>query len=198
MQKQIGTLVLAGLVTLAAPAFGQGGGVIATSSPGQVSAAQTVEVTATITAIDPKTRDVKLKGPEGKEVTFTAGPEVKNFAQMKVGDQVKAKYVEALMLDLHKGSTAPVSRVDDSGAAVAKPGERPGVAAGQQITVVAEITALDAARQMVTLRGPMQSVDLKVNDPAQFKLMAKGDRVVATYTQAVAIMVEPVAKPTAK
>ncbi len=194
MRKHIGTLVVAGLVALAGPAFAQGGGVVATSSPGQVSASQTVDVTATITAIDAKTREVKLKGPEGNEVTITAGPEVKNFAQMKVGDQVKAKYVESLMLDLMKGSKAPVSRVEDAAAATAKPGERPGAAAGRQITVVAEITALDAATQMVTLRGPQQSMVLKVNDPAQFKLMTKGDRVMATYTQAVAITVDPVKK----
>ena len=45
-------------------------------------------VTATITAIDAKSRAITLKGPQGNEKTVVAGPEVKNFAQMKVGDQV--------------------------------------------------------------------------------------------------------------
>ena len=45
-------------------------------------------MTATITAIDKATRDVTLKGPQGNEMTVTAGPEVKNFEKLKVGDQV--------------------------------------------------------------------------------------------------------------
>jgi hypothetical protein len=42
--------------------------------PGMAGAAQTVKVTATITAIDAKTRDITLKGPQGNEVTVTAAP----------------------------------------------------------------------------------------------------------------------------
>ena len=39
--------------------------VAAASEPGRVGFAQTVDVTATITAIDKATRDVTLKGPQG-------------------------------------------------------------------------------------------------------------------------------------
>jgi hypothetical protein len=35
------------------------------------------QVTATIVAIDPATREITLKDPKGKEITLTAGPEVK-------------------------------------------------------------------------------------------------------------------------
>jgi hypothetical protein len=34
-------------------------------------AAQTVSIVATITAVDKKTRDITVKGPQGNEVTFT-------------------------------------------------------------------------------------------------------------------------------
>jgi Cu/Ag efflux protein CusF len=135
-----------------------------------------------------------LKGPQGKEITITAGPEVKNFAQMKVGDQVNAEYVEALTLELKKGSTAPVGRTDQAAAGAAKPGERPAGSAGRQVTITAEVVGLDPATQTVTLRGPQRTVELKVPDPAQFKLVAKGDRVEATYTEAFAIAVEPAKK----
>ena len=194
MRIQIGAVIVAGLVSMAAPAFAQQGAVVTGSAPGKVGAAQTVEATATITAINAATREVTLKGPQGNEMTIIAGPEVKNFAQMKVGDLVTAQYVEALVLELKKGSTAPVSRVTDDATVAAKPGAMPGAATGRRITVVAEVMALDAAKQTVTLRGPRQTIDLKVNDPAQFKLMAKGDRVEATYTQAVAVAVTPVKK----
>jgi hypothetical protein len=62
------------------------------------------------------------------------------------------------------------------------------------VTLTAEVIALDAQTQTVTLRGPRRTVDLKVRDPEQFKRVAKGDRVEATYTEAIAIAVEPAKK----
>jgi len=153
-----------------------------------------VKVTATITAIDKATRDVTLKGPQGNLVTVTAGPEVKNFDKLKVGDQVDLQYVEALTLELKKGGGLVVQRSEKAGAGTAKPGEKPGAAAGRQVTVVADVVAVDPAKQVVTLKGPKRTVDLKIPDPEQFKRVAKGDQVEATYTQAVAIAVEPAKK----
>jgi hypothetical protein len=40
----------------------------------------------------------------------TAGPDVKNFAKMKVGDQVNIEYLEALTLELKKGGGMIVQR----------------------------------------------------------------------------------------
>jgi len=194
MRNLIGTIGFAVLATLAVPAAAQTGTAVAAKGPGVAGAAQTVKLTATITALDAATRAVTLKGPQGKEVTLTAGEQVKNFAQLKVGDQVNIEYVEALTLELKKGSTAPVSRTEQAGAAGAKPGERPAGMGGRQVTIVAEVVDLNAQTQVVTLRGPQRTVELKVKDPAQFKLIAKGDRVEATYTEAMAIVVEPAKK----
>jgi Cu/Ag efflux protein CusF len=46
----------------------------------------------------------------------------------------------------------------------------------------------------VTLKGPNQTVDLKVRDPAQLKLIKVGDQIQAVYTEAVAVGVEPAKK----
>jgi len=153
---------------------------------------QTVKVTATITAIDSATREVTLKGPQGREFTIVAGPEVKNLAQTKVGDQVTAEYVEALTIKLKKGGGKAVGVTEQSRTAAAKPGERPAAAGGYRAKIVADVIDVDAATQTLTLRGAKKTVELKVRDPEQFKLVAKGDQVVATYTEAVAIAVEPV------
>src|SRR5688500_14821779 len=87
----------------ALPAAAQTSRAVVATKPGAAVAAQTVKLDATITAIDPATRAVTLKGPKGNEVVIVAGPEVKNFAQMKVGDNVAVEYVEALTLELKKG-----------------------------------------------------------------------------------------------
>jgi len=195
MRKSIGNIgfVLL-LAALALPATAQTGAAVVTKGPGVAGAAQTTKLTATITAIDAATRAVTLKGPQGKEVTLTAGDEVKNFAQMKVGDQVNVEFVEAVTLELKKGSTAAVARTDQAAAAGAKPGERPAGMVGRKVTIIAEVVDLDPKTQVVTLRGPQRTVELKVADPEQFKRVAKGDRVEATYTEAVAIVVEPAKK----
>jgi Cu/Ag efflux protein CusF len=194
MRRILGVIGLAVSAAVAVPAIAQTGGVVAGTAPGKAAVAETVKITATITAIDKATRDITLKGPQGNEVTLTAGPEVKNFDQMKVGDQVNAQYVEALSLELKKGGGLAVARTEKDAAAAAKPGEKPAGAAGRQVTIVADVVDVNPAKQSITLRGPKRTVEMRVPDPAQFKLIAKGDQVEAKYTQALAIAVEPAAK----
>ena len=62
------------------------------------------------------------------------------------------------------------------------------------MTIVAEVIELNAQTQVMTLKGPQRTVEVKVKDPAQFKLIAKGDRIEATYTEALAVAVEPAKK----
>jgi hypothetical protein len=179
---------------MGASALAQTGSAVVGTGPGVAAAAETAEITATITAINHKTREVTLKGPQGNEVTLELSHEVKNFKQMKVGDTVTAKYVQALTLELKKGGKEIVSRSEKAGAATAKPGEKPAGIAGRHLRIVAEVTAVDPATQTVTLKGPKRTVDLQVRDPEQFKLINVGDHVEANYTEALAIAVEPAKK----
>jgi hypothetical protein len=184
--------VAAVIATQPTPSLAQTTGAAMKSAPGSVTMAETTKVTATITAIDAASRAVTLKTPKGEQMTVFAGPEVKNFAQMKVGDQVQAEYVEALTVELKKGGGLIVGRSTDTGAMGAKPGEKPAGVVGRQVTIIADVIDLDAKKQTVTLRGPQRTVVVKVRDPEQFKRIAKGDQVEATYTEAVAIAVTPV------
>ena len=191
MLNRLWTALLVLGVCTSMSAQAQTGAAVVGTAPGAGAVAQTVKVTATITTIDRAKREVTVKGPQGREVVLFAGPEVKNFAQMKVGDQVTAEYVEALTLELKKGGGKTVGMTGKEGAKGAKAGERPAGAAGRQVTVIADVVGVDSATQTVTLRGPKRTVDLKVRDPEQFKLMAKGDQVEATYTEAMALSVQP-------
>jgi hypothetical protein len=187
-------LTIAAALSLAfavAPLHAQTGGAVVGTAPGMAVAAQTVKVTATITAIDKATRDVTLKGPQGNLMTVTAGPDVKNFDKLKVGDSVDMQYVEALTLELKKGGGMVVGRTEKADKVGAQKGETPGGAVGRQVTVVADVVNVDPAKQVVTLKGPKQTVDLHIADPEQFKRIAKGDQVEAKYTQALAVAVDP-------
>ena len=83
---------------------------------------------------------------------------------------------------------------ETSGAARAPEGERPAGVVGQRTEVTANVIATDAKTQTVTLKGPKQTVELKVPDAGQFKLIKVGDQIQAVYTEAVAVSVEPAQK----
>jgi hypothetical protein len=195
MRIAILVAAIASTVAMIQPALGQTGNTATTSAPGKVGVAHTVEGSATITAIDKATRGITLKGPQGDVMSITAGPEVKNFDQLKVGDVVKIGYLEALVLELKKGGGLKVEKTETAGAAGSQPGAQPAGVAGRQVTVVGDVIKLDAATQTITVKGPERTVDLKARDPEQFKLIAVGDQIQATYTEAMAIAVTPVAKP---
>lgn len=194
------TLIAATVLSLAGgTAIAQTGGVaVMKSEPGKVTMADAIRVSAAVQAVDKAKRLVTLKGPEGNVFVVQAGPEVRNFDQIKVGDLVVVRYVEALTLELKKSGGGVRERVEREGAARAKPGEAPAGAVGREVMVVADVVAVDAAKQSVRLRGPQRTVDLKVKDPEQFKLIKVGDQVEATFTEAVAISVEPASAAPAK
>jgi Cu/Ag efflux protein CusF len=69
-------------------------------------------------------------------------------------------------------------------------GARSGGVVAQRVTVVADVLAINTRTQTLTLRGPEHTMDVRVPDPKQLKLVKVGDQVVATFTEAVAVSVE--------
>src|SRR6476660_4742491 len=84
----------------AAWAQGSGGtgSVVVSSTPGKAMISETVELIASIAAIDKGTRTITLKGPKGT-AHVVAGPEVRNFDQLKVGDNVVTRFQRALSME---------------------------------------------------------------------------------------------------
>ena len=198
------TLTLALIsAAIAAPAFAQkpdaAGGAVVTSEPGRASVVRAAELSAQVVGIDKATRTVTLKGPKGNVVDIVAGDEVKNFDQIKLGDFVVARYAEALTLELRKTKVKAGEPTVREEAARAKPGERPAVAGAREVTAIADVIGVDPKKSTITLKGPRGNVvTLDVQNPDQFKVVKKGDQVEVTYTEALALSVEPAPKPAAK
>jgi Cu/Ag efflux protein CusF len=126
-------------------------------------------------------------------VEVVVGEEARNFDQLKVGDKVNAEYSQALTLTLQK-SNAPLTANETQTLDRTPAGAKPGGSASREVTILANVTAVDHKKGVVTLKGPQgNSVDLAVQDPAQIKRIKVGDQIKAVYTEAVAISVEPVA-----
>jgi hypothetical protein len=172
---------------------------VVTSSPGQASIAQKRRLVATVEAIDAAKREITLKGPKGKVVPLSVSPDVRNLEQVKVGDQVAVTYVEALSLTLMKEGKALRTTTTKTDGVRTPEGAKPGGAVAEHVKVTADVTAVDRKKQVITLRGPKQTVNLKLRDPEQIKLVKVGDQVEATYQEAIAVSIEPApkAKPAA-
>jgi hypothetical protein len=153
-------------------------------------AADVTTLTAKIEAVDQANRTVTVKGPMGRVVTLKVDPKVKNFAQVKVGDEIVLKYAEAVSVKLDKGSPGRSETVTSTGPVTAAAGEKPGGGVAQQTVIVANVQSVDAKRQAVLLQGPKGNyVEVKVKDPDVFKNVKVGDSVQVTYTEAVIIEV---------
>jgi Cu/Ag efflux protein CusF len=150
-------------------------------------------VTATVTKIDQKTREVTIKTTDNEVYKFIAGPDVKNLAQVKKGDIITAVYNEALSYEVRSHGTTGV--ITANAAAAAKPGEKPAGAVGKQTTVTVKITAIDTKNPSVTVQGPDGDVEnIKVNDPSKLNDLKVGDIVDITYTEALVIKVDSAPK----
>ena len=175
----------------ASPALAATGGVEIETAPGAATASVTAKVGGAIKAIDTKTRTVTIVGDGGTEISIVAGPDVKNFAQLAVGQRVNAEYMQALTLELKPGSKEPISRTVEAASGGAAEGKMPAAVIGQRLRIVAEVTAMNPDTQTITLKGPQRTVDLALDDPKQFALVKVGDRVEAVYVEATALSVSP-------
>lgn len=153
-----------------------------------VGAADVTTLTAKIEAVDHDKRTVTLKGPMGHSETLNVDPSVKNFAQVKAGDNIVVKYSEAVSVKLEKDVHGRSASMSTTGPMTAPAGAKPGLAAQRQMVIVAKVVALDPKRQEVLLLGPNNGyAEVKVKDPAVFNDVKAGDHVQVTYTEAVVI-----------
>jgi hypothetical protein len=152
-----------------------------------------MELTATVTAIDMKTRMVSLQSPGAVSETVYAGPEVRNLAQLKVGDVVTVSYYEALAAEVTAPEKAMKSAEQATAMLRAEAGKRPGGAVGQVSTTTLEIQSIDASHNAVTFRRPDGKVrTIVIANPDSQRFVAglkRGDLVQVTYMEAVAVAV---------
>jgi capsule polysaccharide export protein KpsC/LpsZ len=142
-------------------------------------------MTATVQAIDPKTRMLTLKDVDGDtSVTFKADEEMRNLDQVKVGDRLTVEYYESVNIQVKP----PGEAVNDVRAALdrSEPGEKPGGVLAQHTTMTATVEQLDKKKSLATLRGPQGNLrTVTVRDKKNLQNVNVGDRVIVTYTEVV-------------
>ncbi len=149
-----------------------------------------VTATVTIQAIDQATRSVTLRAANGDEDTFTVGPEVVRFNELKVGDKIKATYYESLVFQLRKPNSPSTPSGDTAVAGRIK--EVPGAAVGTQQTRTVTVKAVDMNAGTITVTTTDgRTMTRKAEDKKNLEGVHPGDRIDITYTQALVVNAEP-------
>ena len=150
----------------------------------------TLEVEATVIAIDQEARTAVLQTPSGATMPITVGPEAINFDQVAVGDMVRAIVTEQLVIQMAAEDSAKGDGA--SAAAVLAPkGAMPGAIVAETVRMTATVTAIDAEARTATLKfedGSTKTVSVRPDiDLSQRKV---GEKVVFEMSQMVALSVE--------
>ncbi|MEI7705774.1 MAG: hypothetical protein WCK73_14390 [Deltaproteobacteria bacterium] len=165
---------------------------------GMAAGGRAEQVTAKVTAIDAANRTVTLKGKNETDV-IKVGPEVKNFDQIKVGDTVVVTVSQGFVFTMQAPGAKDVKPAVDVQADTAAKGQKPAGEAKAIIKATVTITKIDAKTRLVTMTGPEgRKFKVAAGPDIALEKLKVGDKVVAEYTEMVAVAVEPAPAKKAK
>jgi Cu/Ag efflux protein CusF len=154
-----------------------------------VTQSEAMTETATIVAIDSTNRLITLKAEDGMTDTVFAGPDVKRFSELKVGDKVTFRYYESVVYAIQQPGAKPPAPATSG--IVRSTGPKPGGTMSEQLTAVVTIQAIDLKIPSVTIKTEDGTVmSFKIEEPKNLTGVKVGDKVQITYTRALAISVE--------
>ena len=161
-----------------------------TQNPAPVVKQNVVKATLTITAIDQKTRSVTLKSANGDEDTYTVGPAVQRFNQLKVGDRINATYQEALVFEVRKpGAT---STAGGTTAAGERYKNQVGGAIGAAHTTTVTVKAVNMTTPSITVvTADGHAMTRTIQDKKNLEGVKPGDKIDITYSEALIMTADP-------
>jgi hypothetical protein len=162
----------------------------------QVGSTSHVEIEGQVVSVDQAARTVVVRGPDGNEQTVKVAPGVRNLAQVKAGDTVDVDIVHSVLLELR--AAEDLSAATTTSVARAPVGDKPAAMGVERNYITAKIVAIDKKHYTVTLVGPKGRHEVfQVKDPdmrAELVKLSPGQVIRATFTDAVAVAVNPSAQ----
>lgn len=152
---------------------------------------KTVVETVIVDKINYKDRTAVLRDADGAQHFFKAGPEVRNFDQVKVGDEIITEHTESIAILVDKPEGKPAGN-EAQAVRRAPLGAKPGMEAVSVLEVTATVEKIDYKTRMITLKGPEgKTITTRVDESAtRFKDVKKGDMIYMQFTEELAIRVE--------
>jgi hypothetical protein len=151
-------------------------------------------VSAVITKIDSKTREITLEGSLGNFITLVAGPELTRFDELAVGDVVNATYTSSISGELRAPTEEELAQpmvVVDADAITAPKDKDPGAAVGVTVRAVCTIEGMNRITRTVMLKDPDGDFHIIEDvDPEKMAGVTIGETIIVTYTEAFALSLE--------
>ncbi|MBU3547343.1 hypothetical protein [Polynucleobacter sp. MWH-Jannik1A5] len=140
-----------------------------------------------VVKVDKKTRTITFKNKEG-ESKFVAGPDIKNFDQIKKGDRVNVNYELAVAIELIKTKSDGVrTKVETNTVTKSKANEKPSETITNQTTIIADIVEVNREKKLVSVKGPSGKITtVTVKNPALLADVKVGEQVKVIYFDAMA------------
>jgi len=155
---------------------------------------KTTKASVTVTKLDVANRHLTIKDEAGEEYTIDVDPAVRNLAQVEVGDKIDLTYYQSLAASMSKAAD-PAKATNQIEMQTAREGERPGGTAQSTTSIPVTIVSVDTRKNVVKFRGNddlVRTTDvLSPEGKAFIRDLKAGDQVMLTYTESVAIAIDP-------
>lgn len=182
--KQVAVLAVALIAGLASPAMAQ--------QQQQGVLGPTVTMRGAIESIERETKTVLVKGSDGRITMMRVDGSVPNFAKLEKGNKVTARYTEAMLLSIApiELRAQPSTNDESSGQETEQtPASLPPI---EPSRMMAKVTDVDHGASKLTLQAPKgEEIRMNVRDKRVLSDVKKGDEVVATYIDALALSIDP-------
>lgn len=153
-------------------------------------------LSAKVVNIDHAKKTIELQGADGDIVVAKVSDQVKNFKEIKKGDEVSSKFYQSIAWEIKppvKGEQPSATATKVSETAPKK--SLPWMAEAGQLKITAIVEEVSPKTSTFVLKGPQGNlVRLKASDPKALEAIKKGDQIDVTYSEALAVAVEKVQK----
>jgi hypothetical protein len=166
----------------------------ATGKPGEAVATRNVKVSAKVKAVDVAARTLTLEVKGSQPETIKVPPEVKRLNEIAPGDVVAVEVEQGLLLEYQPVGTESVTPAAVVAGGRTGAGAAPGGAAAAGIQATVTVTAIDQHSRVVTFQDSYgEAYQVKAGPGLAIEKLKVGDRLLATYVEAVAIQVQKAA-----
>ncbi len=165
--------------------------------PDYAQRAMAIEVDAQVVAVDAQTRELVLQLPTGQQITTVVDPAVERLGEVDAGDFLVVTYLAALAAELREPTEEELANpwIEDFESDASPDDMTPGGAAVSAVRAVCTIEGMNRLLGTVTILDSRGKAHV-IGDvaPERITTLSIGQSVVISFTQAVAVGIEKIAR----
>ncbi|MGE3459284.1 MAG: hypothetical protein AB7O24_29495 [Kofleriaceae bacterium] len=158
-----------------------------------------VSTMTTVQKVDKTKRQLMVKDSQGSQFKVNVPEDVTNLDAIDNGDRVAIDYFTSVALSIEKAKKGKAPSASATTMAERTVAPLPDGQVAQKVSATAEVLKVDKTANKLTIKRPAGQVDtIDVSDPqlrSKLATLKKGDKIHASYTEAVAVRLTPQEAP---